>query len=153
LPIATAQDGGMRILGLAFVLPLAACTLHFDDGDDTSPPVDPPPVDPPPPPPLTGERLIIGTQPSVNAEHLDWADVWVNYPALDCEPVSLYGAQLAVLVDDGYQRFLAESGAIPGMNNLVTGWLSLERDRADQLWRVTAWEPGAGGTQPDCYRW
>lgn len=143
----------MRILASLLALPLAACTLHFD-GDDAPPPTDPDPDPvPPDPPPPVGERLIIGTQPSVHAEHMDWADVWVNYPALDCEAVSLYGAQLAVLVDDGYHAFLAESGSVPGTNNLVTGWLSLERDRPDQLWRVTAWEPEDGGTQPACYHW
>jgi hypothetical protein len=147
-----------NLFAVALALSLGACTLDLsggddDDGgggDDTDPGPGPDP-DPNPFPDPASARLIIGTNPTVTS-HGDWADVWVSYPSLDCEAINLYGAQLPVLVDETFDRFVAASGATdPSV--FVQGWLSLERDAVDQLWRVTAWEPEAGGTQPACYRW
>jgi hypothetical protein len=153
--MAAPQDHAMRILALALTLPLAACTLHFS-GDDADPagddngPVDPP--DDPPTTPPGSSRLIIGSQPSLVQNHGDWAQLWVNYPAMDCQAIDRYGADLAVMVDAAYDDFVTATNANEA-GILILGWLSLERGADNELWRITDWVPEAGGTQPDCYHW
>jgi hypothetical protein len=134
----------MPVLLLAIV---PACTL---DLADDSPPDVPPDV---PPDPMTTATRVIGTDPHVSAEAEDWASVWINYPSVDCTRVERYGADIAVKIDTAYDQMLAETGLVPGSSQpFVSGWLALEREDADHLWRVTGWVPDSE-PQPECYVW
>jgi hypothetical protein len=155
------------VLVLAALVAAPGCTLYFDDGDDDDggdpgddggddgdrPDPDRPPPNPDPDDP-GGALLIIGTAPSIERSDGDWATVWLNYPALDCNPVNLYGVTVAVRIDEAFERFVDVSGIEVGQpGGLVAGWLTVRRQSPAHLWRVAAWEPEAGGTQPACYRW
>ena len=135
---------------VAATLLAPACTLHFDDGDDDGDdrPDDPPPVRPEDP---GAALLIVGTNPSVQRFDGDWATVWLNYPSLDCNPVDLYGATVPVRIDATFERFVADTG-LDNPETFVQGWLTVRRQSANHLWRVTEWVP-EGGPQPACYNW
>lgn len=139
------------LLTASFAAPGCMLDLGGDDeppGDDGSPP----PVDPPPDPIPTATR-VIGTNPHITAQSTDWAEVWINYPSIDCQRVETYGADLPVRIDVRYDEFVARTGLVPGSSQpFVVGWLALSRESPDHLWRVTNWVPD-GEPQPECYVW
>ena len=156
------------VVVLAALVAAPGCTLYFDDGDDDDGDDGRPgddgdgddgdrPDQPPPNPDADdpdSALLIIGTAPSIERSDAGAAAVWLNYPALDCNPVNLYGVTVRVQTDEAFQRFVAAAGIEVGEpGGLVGGWLTLRRRNTTDLWRVTGWVAEEGGTAPRCYRW